>query len=182
MYLLIGLEAGIGSISHNWVKLQGRCPYYLEQKLGLREVECFVSTCTESKSGGKTNTQMSGLQMSALSSTACYVSVMANLAYSLWVASRKISPCGFHQWICRSRRSSQSLLWEAARRSGRFVWWLHWLSDFQEHPGLQRRENARSGRPSSSSLFDARHVDQFVHLCDLWAAHMVTPVLAWTGA
>lgn len=58
VYLLIGLEAGIGSINHNQVKLQGRCPYYLEKKLRLREVECFASTCTESKSRGKTNTNV----------------------------------------------------------------------------------------------------------------------------
>lgn len=42
MYVLIGLEAGIGSINHNRVRLQGRCPFYLEQKLRLREVECFA--------------------------------------------------------------------------------------------------------------------------------------------
>lgn len=34
---------------------------------------------------------------------------------------RKISPCGCHRWICRSKCSSPPLLWEAARRSGRFV-------------------------------------------------------------
>lgn len=60
---------------------------------------------------------------------------------------RKISPCGFHRWICRSRRSFQCLLWEAARRSGHFVWWLHWLLGLQEGPGLQRGGNARAPAP-----------------------------------
>lgn len=100
---------------------------------------------------------------------------LANLTCSLWTTSeknlpyRKISPCGFHQWICRLRCSSQSLLWEAARRSGHFVWWLHWPSGSQEGPGLQKREKM-PGAPASSAPLCLIPSQACVSLCPpLWS-------------